>query len=237
MPFLLVPRDSSIFCAAGMLMSDLQHDFVRSFVSRFSDLDGASLHALAEEMVQEGRTLLREERIGEDRTAFQLFLDCRYAKQYHEVTFPVSREDVREGRLSEIARAFHAEHNRMYGYSLEDAGTPVELINVRLRAIGRTEKPSRVEEARGGEDPSEALKGERRAYVPESGDFEVVPVYDGHRTRHGHRILGPALVEQVNTTLFLSRDFDCVLDRYGSFAVYPKGISASGSLRLGGAAA
>jgi N-methylhydantoinase A len=226
MPLLLVPRDSSIFCAAGMLMTDLQHDFVRSFVSRFSDLSWPELHALAERMVEQGRALLAEERVSEDRMAFQLFLDCRYAKQYHEVSFPASRDDLREGRVSEIARAFHAEHNRMYGYSLEDSDTPIELINVRLRALGRTDKPARVEEARGGEDPSETLKGERRAYVPEAGRFEKVPIYDGHRLRHGHRIAGPALVEQVNTTLFLSRDFDCVTDRCGSFAVYPKAANA-----------
>jgi N-methylhydantoinase A len=226
MPLLLVPRDSSIFCAAGMLMTDLQHDFVRSFVSRFSDLSWPELHALAERMVEQGRDLLAGERVSEDRMAFQLFLDCRYAKQYHEVSFPASRDDLREGRVSEIARAFHAEHNRMYGYSLEDSDTPIELINVRLRALGRTDKPARVEEARGGEDPSETLKGERRAYVPEAGRFEKVPIYDGHRLRHGHRIAGPALVEQVNTTLFLSRDFDCVTDRCGSFAVYPKAANA-----------
>jgi N-methylhydantoinase A len=209
-----------------MLMTDLQHDFVRSFVSRFSDLSWPELHALAERMVEQGRALLAEERVSEDRMAFQLFLDCRYAKQYHEVSFPASRDDLREGRVSEIARAFHAEHNRMYGYSLEDSDTPIELINVRLRALGRTDKPARVEEARGGEDPSETLKGERRAYVPEAGRFEKVPIYDGHRLRHGHRIAGPALVEQVNTTLFLSRDFDCVTDRCGSFAVYPKAANA-----------
>jgi N-methylhydantoinase A len=125
----------------------------------------------------------------------------------------------------------------MYGYSLEDAGTPIELINVRVRAIGVTEKPAHVEEAREGEDPSEALKGERRIYLPEEGAFEMAPVYDGHRTRHGHRIVGPALVEQVNTTLFLSRDFDCVCDRYGSFAVYQKGMEATVASGLGGEAA
>jgi len=236
-PVLLVPRESSIFCAAGMLMSDLQHDFVRSFVSVLGELEWSALDKVVTEMVEEGQRLLTEEKIPHDRMTFHILLDCRYVKQYHEVSFPVSREDVRKGRLADIARAFHAEHNRMYGYSLEDAGTPIELINVRVRAIGVTEKPARLEEARGGEDPSGALKGERRIYVPEEGAFEMAPVYDGHRTRHGHRIVGPALVEQVNTTLFLSRDFDCVCDRYGSFAVYQKGMEATVASGLGGEAA
>ena len=50
-----------------------------------------------------------------------------------------------------------------------------------------------------------------------------MPIYDGHLTRFGHRIPGPALIEQVNTAIFLSASFDCVCDKYGSFAVYQKG--------------
>ena len=51
----------------------------------------------------------------------------------------------------------------------------------------------------------------------------MVPVYDGHKTRHGHRIEGPALIEQVNTTLLLTLEYDCVCDRHGSFVVYMRG--------------
>ncbi len=86
-----------------------------------------------------------------------------------------------------------------------------------------TEKPAFVEEPFAGENPAEALKGEREVYLPAVRRFETVPVFDGQKTRHGHRIAGPAVVEQVNTTLFLSSSFDCICDRYGSFAVYRKG--------------
>jgi N-methylhydantoinase A len=222
-PMFIVPRESSIFCAAGMLMSDLQHDFVRSFVSVLEKMEWAKLNALVAAMIAEGERLLTNENIGKERMKFFLNLDCRYSKQYHEVSFPVSVEAVRKADIDEIKETFHAEHNRMYGYSLEEQGTPVELINVRLRAVGITEKPPHIEEPLGGEDPAETLKGERRVYIPEDRAFTTVPVYDGHRTRHGHRIIGPAVVEQVNTTLFLSTSFDCLCDAYGSFAVYHKG--------------
>jgi N-methylhydantoinase A len=108
-------------------------------------------------------------------------------------------------------------------YSLEEQKTPIELINVRVRAIGVTEKPAYAEDAWAGEDPSAALKGERAVFVPEERATRPVPVFDGHRTRFGHRIAGPAIIEQVNTTLLLTAAFDCVSDRYGSFAVYRKG--------------
>ncbi|NOY05911.1 MAG: hydantoinase/oxoprolinase family protein, partial [Chlorobi bacterium] len=222
-PMFIVPRESSIFCAAGMLMSDLQHDFVRSFVSPFNKIDWSDLTAVIEEMKREGAALLAEEHIPEDRRKYYLNLDCRYVKQYHEVSLPVEMDMVLGADMESISTRFHAEHNRLFGYSLEEDGTPIELINVRLRAVGVTEKPAMVEDEYAGEDASAALKGEREVYLPERGTFETVPVYDGHRTRFGNRIQGPAIIEQVNTTLFLSEQYDCVCDPYGSFSVYRKG--------------
>jgi N-methylhydantoinase A len=60
-------------------------------------------------------------------------------------------------------------------------------------------------------------------YIPEDRTSKYAPVYDGHQTRHGNHIAGPALIEQVNTTLLLSGSFDCLCDPYGSFVVFRKG--------------
>ncbi len=222
-PMFIVPRESSIFCAAGMLMSDLKHDFVRTFVSRLGDIDWPALNRLYDDMIAEGERLLAEERIPEAERSFAASFDCRYTKQYHEVSFPVALDAIRGAQAQAIEAAFHAEHDRMYGYSLEDEGAPVEVINLRLQAVGHTEKPRYREEAYAGEDPSAAVKGERSLYVPEEASFRPVPIYDGHLTRFGHRIAGPALIEQVNTAILLSASYDCVCDRYGSFAVHGKG--------------
>jgi N-methylhydantoinase A len=206
-----------------MLMSDLQHDFVCSFVSVFDQIDWTKLNAQISQMIDDGATLLARESIPEDRRQFLVALDCRYVKQYHEVSLPVPVDTLRGGDAKSIVDAFHVEHRRMYGYSLEEEGTSVELINVRVRAVGITEKPSYAVEEYCGKDASAALKGERLTYIPEDGESRQVAVYDGHRTRHGNSITGPALVEQVNTTLLLSAGYDCICDPSGSFVVYERG--------------
>ena len=119
--------------------------------------------------------------------------------------------------------AFHAEHQRLYGYALEREGSPVEIINVRLQAIGATDRPTYGNEASGGSDAAEALKGRRSVYIAERDTFAPVPVYDGHRMRCGHRIAGPALVEQQTTAIVISDGYDCVVDKLGSFVLYAKG--------------
>ncbi|MBU0719031.1 MAG: hydantoinase/oxoprolinase family protein [Planctomycetes bacterium] len=221
-PMFIVPRESSIFCAAGMLLSDLQHDFVSSFVGPFDQIDWKQLLAVVTEMIDEGTRLLSAEHIAEEQRQFVIHLDCRYVKQYHEVSFPVTLGAIRAGDTDAIGSTFHVEHLRRYGYSLEEEGTQIELINVRVRAVGTTKGYTYASEPFAGDDPSAALKGERTIYVPEEGDFRMVPVYDGHQTRHGHRIPGPALIEQVNTTLLVSATYDCVCDQYGSFVVSRK---------------
>ncbi len=222
-PLLVVPRESSIFCAAGMLMSDLKHDFVRSYVGRIEDADWPRLNGLIDDMIGEGTALLENEKIGQAHRRFLLTLDCRYVKQYHEVSYEVPLDAVRAADAERIKVDFHTEHNRLYGYSLEDQATPVEIINVRVQAVGVTEKPAFAEEDYAGADPTSALKGEREVVVPETAERKPVPVYDGHATRFGHSIAGPAIIEQQNTSILVTATYDCVCDAYGSFAVYLKG--------------
>ena len=66
-PLFLVPRESSIFCAAGMLLSDLKHDYVRSLVARMDQLEPEQLHLVVEEMVRQGQKTLSLEHIPEER--------------------------------------------------------------------------------------------------------------------------------------------------------------------------
>ncbi|MBK6402982.1 MAG: hydantoinase/oxoprolinase family protein [Rhodocyclaceae bacterium] len=222
-PLQIVPRESSVLCAFGMLMCDLRHDYVRTFVARLEALDWSRLNAVVGAMADDGSRLLSEERIPRPEQRFELRLDCRYIKQYHEVSVPVPLDVVERRDANAIARAFHDEHQRLYGYTLEVERSPIEIINVRLQAVGATGRPAYRSERSGKADASYALKSRRRVYLPERDDFAEVPVYDGHAMSCGNHIEGPALVEQQTTAIFVSETFDCTLDELGSFVLYAKG--------------
>ena len=222
-PLQVVPRESSVLCAFGMLMSELKHDFVRTFVARLDAIDWPRLTAMIDEMSADGTRQLVEERIAEERRRHDVRFDCRYIKQYHEVSFGVPRELIDSRDTMAIAAAFNAEHNRLYGYSLEAEKTPIEIINVRVQAIGITDKPTYRQEAWAGADAAKALKGRRRMYIPETKDFRETPVYDGHRMHCGNRVTGPAMIEQETTAIFVSDSYDCAVDVLGSFVIYLKG--------------
>jgi N-methylhydantoinase A len=215
-PELCVPPTASVLCAAGMLMGDLAQDYQRSYVCRFGDLDLDRLRSLVDEMTAEGAAVLGGQGIEPGRMRHQIQLDLRYVKQYHEVTVPVSPGLIERGDTDAIAAAFHGEHDRLYGYELSAEGTELELINLRVRAIGATHKPGIPRVERGGGDPSAARKGVRRAFVPETSDFADVPVFDGHALAAGDRLDGPALIERTDTTIVVSGAFRARIDDYGS---------------------
>ena len=222
-PLQIVPRESSVLCAMGMLLSDLQHDFVRTFVAQLATLDWARLSALVDAMVAEGDRHLAAERIPASRRRFSFRLDCRYVKQYHEVGVEVPLEALRARDAAAIAAGLHREHNRLYGYSLEHENAAVEIINVRVQALGSVDKPRHREDAWSDGNPARALKGRRDAYIPEEDAFRSVPVYDGHQLSFGQRIVGPAIVEEVTTAIVLTGGWDAIVDRYGSFVLHRKG--------------
>ncbi len=214
-PTLLVPPTASTLCATGMLLCDLQHDYVRSRIGPLSMIEPTELRALVDEMAAAGRSQLEGE--GAADCELHVSLDLRYLKQYHEVTVPIALADLERGDIAALAEAFHSEHDRLYGYQLEDEEVDLELINVRVRALGRTEQPSLGALATGSaEPPSVARQGERQAYVPERGKLEPVAVYDGHALLAGNQIVGPALIERVDTTIFVSAGYDATVDSVGS---------------------
>lgn len=221
-PVLIVPRESSIFCAAGMLMSDLKHSFVRTYAVNLADADPKTFSALFDEMKREGTQLLVSEGIQEPRIEYRYSLDLRYVKQYHEVEVDVTAEEVETFDVESMAKKFHPAHDALYGYSLEEERTPIELINMRLVCIGRTEKPEFQKQQFAGDDPSTAYKRDRRVYLPLQKEFKEVPVFDGLKLQYGNRIEGPAVVEQVNTTTFVTPEFNVLTDQYGSFTMYLK---------------
>ncbi len=221
-PVMVIPKESSIFCAAGMLMSDLKHNFVKTYTTLLHKIDKKKFRSLFREMEEAAGRLLKSELIPENSIDHIFSLDMRYVKQYHEVNVKITREEIEDENIELMAQKFHPVHNRLYGYSLEEENTPVELINLRLLSVGKTVKPRFKQEEYDGEDPTKAFKRKRKIYLPIEKTFKEVSVYDGHRLRYGNKVEGPAIIEQINTTTLVTSEFCVLCDKYGSYTMYVK---------------
>lgn len=223
-PLILVPRESSVFCAAGMLLSDLQHDFVHTHACDIDQVDREEVGRRYREMSEAGERTLSEEGITGDRMAIHFSADLHYIGQFNEVEVPVPAAlAMTTADLETVVEAFHRRHDTLYGYAMR--GTPVELINLRVSARGITEKPDLMRGAAPGESPEQVLLKQRPVCF--DGEFVETPVYDGLRLHVGTRIKGPAIISQPTTTIVVPPDFELSCDDFDNYLIYSQGQDAA----------
>jgi N-methylhydantoinase A len=212
-PLLVVPRESSIFCAAGMLMCDFKHDFVRACKTPLADLDTDRLRGLLAEMEAAGRAVLAEERVDPDRVIPRAALDLRYVGQWHELTVPFHAVEA-----AAIATAFHAQHDLLFGYASPEM--PVEVLAVRLTTTGATAKPDLRPLDASNVRSGDAALGARPVWSPTERRLVETPVMDGLALAAGTAFAGPAVVELANTSIVVLEGFEVAVDRFGSFVLW-----------------
>ncbi|MBK6677448.1 MAG: hydantoinase/oxoprolinase family protein [Rhodocyclaceae bacterium] len=225
LPVIIVPRESSIFCASGMLRSDFKHSYVRTYHALGGEADVRIMAGHFAELERQGRQVLHDEKVtAHDRVRVEYAADMRYLGQHNEITCGFDIIRLEQEGIDYLRSVLHEEHERLYGYSLRDAGTEMELVNLRVTVVGITDKPAMNFMARVDDDVASCQKSRRRVYLPTVREFGEVPVYDGERLCHGHQGSGPAIIEQITTTTFVSPEFDFVVDRAGSYCLYLREI-------------
>jgi len=216
-PILITPRDSSIFCAAGMLVCDFKHDYVTSANDRLDGIDTAALAQAWKTMADEGRATLLGEGVPEEAISFEPSLDLRYKGQWYELGIPVDPATMGAPDVAAIAASFHAEHDLLFGYHNDEM--PIDVLNIRLSAIGRTsdERISLASEVAADQTERPAR---REIWSPAQKKLVEVDVHQGGTMGPGAEISGPAIVELGTTTIVVLDQYDCVVDNAGSFVMY-----------------
>jgi N-methylhydantoinase A len=209
----IVPRAASVFCALGMLESDIRLDHVRTFNARVPGIDLAAFNEVIRQVEARALSELLSMRVERGRATLLRQLDVRYVGQHHEVTIDIPHgQAIRAEHLPGIAEAFHRAHERLYTYATPE--NPLEVMNLRVTAVGAVDKAELTRRglAAGGEQ--KARKGERQAWFAEAGGFLSVPVYDRERLAPGHRLPGPAIVEERITTVVVHPGWALRVDEY-----------------------
>ena len=197
----LVPGAPGIVCAQGLVVSDLTEGFVLSERSR---LDGDTLEgvrARVAHLLDQAHKWFAHETIPPAMRGIDLSLDMRYAGQNFELSVPLDAGDPASPALAvpdleTLAERFYRVHDATYGYhSRQD---PVEVVNYRLTARGRvfdTPLPPEAEPDNPIPPPTE----HREVWFSDAGSMRSA-VYLREILEPGHRIRGPAIVEQLDAT-------------------------------------
>jgi N-methylhydantoinase A len=118
-----------------------------------------------------------------------------------------------------VKAAFHKRHEELYTYS--EPHNSVEVVNIESTLYGHVDKPQppRVKK---GLPAAKAINGRRKAIFAANGKLVGTPVYDGSKLGAGATIKGPAIIEEVTTTIVIEPKWSARLDVSGSYVISRK---------------
>lgn len=186
----LVPQEPGTMCARGILMSDISLDFVRSEITEAKPESWSAILSRFTAMRTQGDEWLASGGVEPARRGFQAVVDARYKGQNHEVQVPLPEG---EADYAAFLADFAAAHRREYGYDVADRA--VEVVNCRLKATGRIDRPAASFQA------SEAMPAPRAQREVHFGDRWVdTPIFDRAALPVDQPIAGPAIIDEMSST-------------------------------------
>jgi N-methylhydantoinase A len=195
-------------------MTDLTHEFVATRRQLLGHRDAAALMGRFSEYETQGDSLLAREGVAPAQRRLVRTLDLRYRGQSHELTVTVPAGVLTTPDVERILEQFHEAHARAYGYTArEDA---VELVTVRLTAIGVSPKPQRKALPHGTGNFQPAVKSHRPVWFGEIGAFASCPIVDRYRLCWGDVVPGPAVIEELDSTTVIHPGYEASVDQYGN---------------------
>ncbi len=213
---IIVPRHPGLFSARGIATADFNHDYTQSVVRPIAEVSTEDIKTNIAALELKAAADLDAENIAENRRDMVPALDLRYLGQTTEITVPLaeSRQSL-TNTVDDIVGQFHDLHERLYTYSVPDE--PVELVNVRLRAVGTVDKPPLPPAEGAGNVPTP--KGERPVLLPDAAGIQLVPVYRRDQLAPGVALAGPLLIEEPSSTTLVLANMNVTIDAYENIII------------------
>jgi N-methylhydantoinase A len=212
-PVIVVPPSPGVASALGMLVSDIRHDYRITRLQPLLNAQVDEINAIYRDFEATARTTLLEEGVDAGDIALERYLDMRYQGQSWQLRIPVSDAVVTAPQLTSLRTAFDRLHEQTYGYAVADE--PVEIVNVVLSSKGRIPKPQLKEVASGPQSAATAQKGVRDVFFAETGGFIETPLYNRYALQDGNVVEGPAIIEEVDSTLVVHPGAKAHVSRFG----------------------
>ena len=213
-PRILVPPNPGILSALGVAIADIVKDYSRTVMLRGQDVNRQRLETEFSTLEDQAKEDISQEDLDLDRLVSQRSVDVRYVGQSYELTvdYPSSKN-----LHQAIGTAFHKAHRQRFGYA--DPSEPVEIVNLRLKMVLPVDKPLPEPEEPAGHNPRDAQVGES-GVVFADGRY-VTPLYLRESLHCGNRIVGPALVLQMDSTTVVPPGWAAQVDPWKNLVITP----------------
>ncbi len=219
-PKVIVPRFPGVTSAFGALRVDIRHDFIQPILKKTDDLTHEELARTYRDLEKEARQTLKGENIPLERVELHRLADVKYFPQSKYMPIPVPPGRITQKTLDDIVNNFNEQYLREFGYTIPEEFAQIEISNARLAAVGVVPKGTLRRSKKEGSARA-ALRGTRKVYFRESGEFIKTNIYDRDGFGVGNRVKGPAIIEQPDSTTVLPPGSSATVDANLNLIVSP----------------
>jgi N-methylhydantoinase A len=215
-PTIIIPMNSGVFSAWGMLMADLRHDFAQTHIQAVDEIEVEDLNGMFRNLAGRLQHIFGLENVAKEDVAVTYELDLRYLGQEHTLSVTVPCPFTEADKIS-AARAFDDLHYATYGHHAPNE--PKVMVSLKAIGIGRVRKPSLKTIAGGAATPSDGARTGRRRVYRGQGQYEEFDIFRRERLLAGNQFHGPAVVEEATATTVIEGDQTCTVDPYGNLII------------------
>jgi N-methylhydantoinase A len=217
-PKVIVPPNPGLTSALGLLFSDVRYDFSRTFIKRVDQLICDEVEQQFVALEKRATAALLAAGFSNDKMRLQRIANFKYYGGFEAVPLSISinAQKFDERALRGALDAFSAEHEREYKYVLTDV--PVELQLLRVVAYGIIDMPKLAQSAPKG-NVSIVEAGTRKVFFEGGPGFVPTKIYDRQKLLPGARIDGPAVIEQMDSTVLIHPGMHGEIDKYFNIVI------------------
>jgi N-methylhydantoinase A len=210
----LIPVFPGGLSALGILQADVVKESSQTVLLPAEELLDKSrrLRNIVKRLEAQAERVLDSEGFGRNKMRFRQSVDMRYLGQAYELNIPVGSAG------KDVIAAFHRAHEMRYGY--QHKNKEVEIVNIRCRATGITDKP-----------PTQKLAPRARTEPILPAQTMELTFHDRKRKtilyrrdslRAADAISGPAIIAEYSATTLIPPDWRARVDNYGQLLLSPK---------------
>ena len=214
----IIPANSSVFSAYGLLWSDNIRSFAQTVNWNVNRRNPAGMNLVFNKLIDQARSSLHSNGFTDDTIEIIKEGDFKFAGQAFEITIPLPQGDITEADRENIIATFVETYERLYGVGTAWEGSDVLMLNCRVTGVGKTVKPT-IKSNDAKSSGSVLPYKYSDVYLPEVNHQRQIPTYVSQDIKVGDFIPGPAIVEAGDTTIYVPTYASVTKDEYLNYVM------------------
>jgi len=210
---IIIPPNPGILCAEGVMNASLSTEFVSTILTNLDDSGIAYLRKTENNLLQRVNKWFKDEEVPIKQRQVWWSIGARYFGQNYELSLSIDLSKNNKKIINEIKQEFHKEHELNYGFASDTES--IQIVNLAVKALGNLETPSLPKVSK--EKVKEPI-GFRKTIFELDKRYKT-PIFNRRKLVANQQIIGPALIEQMDTTTIIFPNDSCVVDEWGNLII------------------